>query len=148
MQKAAGKFVTVFGVMVDDGRFNSFKATSIQITPSPGGKGPKFSDKPALPGSQAGPAPAPVAPHKTETAPLDAPKAVEPVPPKAPVTTKAEPVDVPPQGPNFSRAAWGKPAEAKAPKAPTTADEKTPAAESESKPMLWPMMPKAPPSRW
>ncbi|MFO1367952.1 MAG: DUF5666 domain-containing protein [Marinagarivorans sp.] len=131
VQKAAGKFVTVFGVMVDDGGFNTFKATSIQITPSPGGKGPKFFDKPAQPGPQAGPAPAPVAPHKTETAPLDASKAVEPVPPKAPVTTKAEPVDVPPQGPNFSRAAWGKPAEAKAPKAPTTADEKTPAAEGE-----------------
>ena len=48
VQKAAGKFVTVYGVMLDDGGFSTYTATSVQITPTPGRNflGPKASDKP------------------------------------------------------------------------------------------------------
>lgn len=87
MQKAAGKFVTVFGVMVDDGGFNTFKATSIQITPSPvpGGKGPKSGEKSPLPGT-----PIPVPPQKLEPAPLEGAKATESLPAKGSFGSKTE----------------------------------------------------------
>ena len=97
VQKAAGKFVTVFGVMVDDGGFNTFKASSIQITSSPatGGKGPKPGEKPSLPVQS--PAvqspvttPVPVPPHKTEAAPVEGAKPAVPAPTKAPYTSKPE----------------------------------------------------------
>ncbi|HMU68007.1 MAG TPA: DUF5666 domain-containing protein, partial [Cellvibrionaceae bacterium] len=92
VQKAAGKFVTVFGVMVDDGGFNTFKASSIQITSSPatGGKGPKPGEKPSLPVQSPVTTPVPVPPHKTDAVPVEGAKPAVPAPTKAPYTSKPE----------------------------------------------------------
>lgn len=92
LQRAAGKFVTVFGVMIDDGRFNTFRANSIQMMSSQGGKGPKSSDKNLPPNSVMNPlpAPTPVAPHKADAAPVEENKPAEPAPSKAPSSAKAD----------------------------------------------------------
>ncbi|HEY6529390.1 MAG TPA: DUF5666 domain-containing protein [Cellvibrionaceae bacterium] len=78
-EKAAGKFVTVFGVMVDDGGFNIYRANSIQIIPSPApgaGKGPRPGDKISTPVT---PIPTPVPPFKAEPEPIPAFDGVKPV---------------------------------------------------------------------
>lgn len=81
-QRAAGKFVTVFGVMVNDGGFNIYKANSIQITPSPapGGKGPRPGDKYQIPVTTPvmDPVPALEPPHMME--PVPALDGVKPIP--------------------------------------------------------------------
>jgi len=94
LQKAAGKFVTVFGVMLDDGRFNTYKANSIQITPSPtaGSKGPKAGEKTPLDSAPQKPAelPVPVTPPQAEPAPVDGAKPVEREPTKGSFGTKPD----------------------------------------------------------
>jgi hypothetical protein len=88
VQKAAGKFVAVFGVMIDDGGFNIYKANSIQIIPSPapgGGKGPRPGDKI----SQPMPEPtvtAPVPPYNLDQDPMPTYGAGKPVNITAPKT--------------------------------------------------------------